>query len=216
MSNDGDLDRNVMKLEATKECKFLARRLLELKDGRLKMQLSLRKMKEGASKEKLKLKLAELTEEAENVESDYKAMKKTLDNILALEKDLESLESLDKKEEEAPKKKAYKRRIRDDDVPKLTEAMSGVWEILSFFGKFEIAMENLGQPPEDQKRLLLGAIPTEVTYEVQLKGGFQLSIRKIFEVILRKKLGVHWREKYFRFVECGAPEGVRKCSVVSL
>ena len=193
MSNDGDLDRNVMKLEATEECKFLARRLLELKDGRLKMQLSLRKMKEGASKEKLKLKLAELTKEVENVELDYKVMKKTLDNILALEKDLESLESLDKKEEEAPKKKAYKIRIRDDDVPKLTEAMLGVWEILSFFGKFKITMENLGQPLEDQKRLLLGAIPMEVTYEVQLKGGFQLSIRKIFEVILRKKLGVHWK-----------------------
>ena len=49
MSNDGDLDRNVMKFEATEKCKFLARRLLELKDSHLRKQLALRKMKEGSA-----------------------------------------------------------------------------------------------------------------------------------------------------------------------
>ena len=43
------------------------------------------------------------------------------------------------------------RRIKDKDVPKLSETAKSVWEVISFLGKFKLEMLSYGVGEEEQK-----------------------------------------------------------------
>ena len=105
----------------------------------------------------------------DSVRKEYLGMKQLLEEVKNLQTERPKfVEGADKKNESM--NQILLRRIKDKDVPKLSETARSVWEVISFLGEFKLEMLSYGVGEEEQKRLLTSSISPSVKFAL-FEGG---------------------------------------------
>ena len=120
-----------------------------------------------------------------SVRKEYLVMKQLLEEVESLQTDCPKfVEGANKKNKSV--NQTLLRRIKDKDMPKLSETAKSVWEVISFLGKFELEMLSYGMGEEEQKQLLTSLISPSVKFALGMKGGLLLPLKDLKEAILEK------------------------------